>query len=145
MERTAHRFSVLLPVTTVTEDPFEMERRLQLARRIVELEKPAHTVFDVRFYWALNRIGEARLGIDTLLDVGSRAPQLLPDAVLGRAYVGRKLRRRREGRRPIATAGCSHAEVDHVPMLTFSGSASWAAVTNLRSTLTPSAQILRCM
>ena len=87
MVRTAHRFSVLLPVTSVTEDPFEMERRLQLARRIVELEKPAHTVFDVRFYWGLNRIGEARLGLDTLLDVGSRAPQLLPDAVLGRAYV----------------------------------------------------------
>jgi len=86
--RTAHRFSVLLPVTTVTEDPFEADRRLKLAQRIIELEKPAHTVFDVRFYWALNRIGEARLGIDTLLDVGSRAPQLLPDAILGRAYVG---------------------------------------------------------
>lgn len=88
MARTAHRFSVLLPITAVTEDPFEMDRRLQLARRIVELEKPAHTVFDVRFYWALNRIGETRLGLDTLLDVGSRAPQLRPDAVLGRAYVG---------------------------------------------------------
>ncbi|MER0169345.1 MAG: hypothetical protein DU489_01780 [Nitrosomonas sp.] len=86
--RTAHRFSVLLPVTSVTEDPAEMERHVQLARRIVELEKPAHTVFDVRFYWALNRIGEARLGLDTLLDVGSRAPQLLPDAVLGRVYLG---------------------------------------------------------
>jgi hypothetical protein len=88
MARTAHRFSVLLPVTSVTEDPFVMEQRLRLARRIVDLEKPAHTVFDVRFYWALNRIGEARLGIDTLIDVGSRAPQLVPDAVLGRAYVG---------------------------------------------------------
>ncbi len=86
--RTAHRFSVLLPVMSVTEDPAEMERHLQLARRIVELEKPAHTVFDVRFYWALNRIGEARLGLDTLLDAGSRAPQLLPDAVLGRVYLG---------------------------------------------------------
>jgi phage tail-like protein len=88
MDRAAHRFSVLLPVASVTEDPFEMERNLALARRIVELEKPAHTVFDVRFYWALNRVGEARLGIDTLLDVGSRAPQLVPDAVLGRAYLG---------------------------------------------------------
>ena len=86
--RTAHRFSVLLPVSALTEDPAEMQRRVQLARRIVELEKPAHTVFDVRFYWALNRIGEARLGLDTLLDVGSRAPQLLPNTVLGRAYLG---------------------------------------------------------
>lgn len=86
--RSAHRFSVLLPVTTVTENPVEMERQVQLARRIIELEKPAHTVFDIRFYWALNRIGEARLGLDTLLDIGSRAPQLLPDAVLGQAYLG---------------------------------------------------------
>ena len=88
MARTAHRFSVLLPVYAVTEDPYEMDRQLRLARRIVELEKPVHTVFDVRFYWALNRVGEARLGLDTLLDVGSRAPQLIPDTVLGRAYVG---------------------------------------------------------
>lgn len=88
MHRTAHRFSVLLPVTGVTEDPFELDERLRRARRIVELEKPAHTVFDVRLYWALNRIGEARLGVDTLLNAGSRAPELIPDAVLGRAYVG---------------------------------------------------------
>jgi len=86
--RTAHQFSVLLPVLDVSVEPAEMERRVQLARRIVELEKPAHTVFDVRFYWALNRVGEARLGLDTLLDVGSRAPQLIPNAVLGRAYLG---------------------------------------------------------
>ena len=88
MHRTAHRFSVLLPVTGVAEDPFELDERLRRARRIVDLEKPAHTVFDVRLYWALNRIGEARLGIDTLLNAGSRAPELIPDAVLGRAYIG---------------------------------------------------------
>ena len=86
--RTAHRFSVLLPVASVTADPDEQTRRLGLARRIVELEKPAHTVFDVRFYWSLNRIGEARLGLDTLLGAGSRAPELIPDAILGRAYLG---------------------------------------------------------
>jgi len=88
MHRTAHRFSVLLPVTGVTEDPFGLDERLRRARRIADLEKPAHTVFDVRLYWALNRIGEARLGIDTLLNAGSRAPELIPDAVLGRAYIG---------------------------------------------------------
>jgi hypothetical protein len=88
MAQTAHRFSVLLPVTSVTGEPAEADRQLVLARRIVDIEKPAHTVFDVRFYWALNRVGEARLGTDTLLDVGSRAPQLIPDAVLGRAYIG---------------------------------------------------------
>jgi phage tail-like protein len=88
MHRTAHRFSVLLPVADVTVDPYELDARLGLARRIVELEKPAHTVFDVRFYWAFFRVGEARLGIDTLLGTGSRAPELIPEAVLGRAYIG---------------------------------------------------------
>jgi phage tail-like protein len=88
MHRTAHRFSVLLPVAEVTADPYELERRLGLARRIVDLEKPAHTVFDVRFYWAFFRVGEARLGIDTQLGAGSRAPELVPPAVLGRAYAG---------------------------------------------------------
>ncbi len=88
MHRSAHRFSVLLPVMSVTEDPFSVDERLRRAQRIVDLEKPAHTVFDVRLYWALNRIGEARLGLDTLLGAGSRAPELIPDAVLGRAYVG---------------------------------------------------------
>jgi phage tail-like protein len=86
--RSAHRFSVLLPVATANTDPNEMQRSLELARRIVELEKPAHSVFDVRFYWALNRVGEARLGLDTLLGTSSRAPELIPDAVLGRSYVG---------------------------------------------------------
>lgn len=88
MQRTAHRFSVLLPVADVASDPFDLEQRLGLARRIVDLEKPAHTVFDVRFYWAFFRIGEARLGVDTQIGAGSRAPELIPDAVLGRAYIG---------------------------------------------------------
>ncbi len=88
MHRTKHRFSVLLPTVDVTSDPYETEARLGLARRIVELEKPAHTVYDVRFYWALFRVGEARVGLDTLLGQGSRAPELIPAAVLGRAYVG---------------------------------------------------------
>ncbi|MGO1068733.1 phage tail protein [Lysobacter sp. CA199] len=88
MHRTAHRFSVLLPVASVIADPYALEQKLALARRIVELEKPAHTVFDVRFYWAFNRVGEARLGLDTQLGAGSRASELIPDAVVGRAYLG---------------------------------------------------------
>ena len=88
MHRTAHRFSVLLPLDDVTTDAGELERRLGLARRIVELEKPAHTVFDVRFYWAFFRVGEARLGLDTQMGSGSRARELVPEATLGRAYVG---------------------------------------------------------
>ncbi|MFS8979355.1 phage tail protein [Cupriavidus necator] len=88
MHRTAHRFSVLLPVASVSAGPYELEERLGLARRVVDLEKPAHTVFDVRFFWAFNRVGEARLGQDTQIGAGSRAPELIPDAVVGRAYVG---------------------------------------------------------
>jgi hypothetical protein len=88
MHRTAHRFSVLLPVSSVASDPSVLDQQLALARRIVELEKPAHTVFDVRFFWAFNRVGEARLELDTQLGAGSRAPELIPDAVVGRAYVG---------------------------------------------------------
>lgn len=88
LHRTAHRFSVLLPVSSLSADPGELDQRLALARRIVELEKPAHTTFDVRFFWAFNRVGEARLGLDTQLGAGSRAPELIPDAVVGRAYLG---------------------------------------------------------
>ena len=61
---------------------------MALAQRIVEIEKPAHTVCDVRFYWAMNRLGEARLGADTELGPGSRAPDLIPAAILGRSYLG---------------------------------------------------------
>ena len=88
MHGTAHRFSVLLPVENVSADPFELEAQLGLAKRIVDLEKPAHTVFDVRYYWAFNRIGEARLEFDTQLGAGSRASELIPSVVVGRAYLG---------------------------------------------------------
>ena len=69
-------------------DPEEHQLRLDLARRIIELEKPTHTVFDVRFYWAMFRVGEARLAIDTVIEQGSRAPQLLPGLVLGQGVIG---------------------------------------------------------
>lgn len=86
---TAHRFTVLLPVpVSQAFDPDEHRRRLELSRRIIELEKPAHTVFDVKFYWEMFRIGEARLKFDTLLDQGSRAPQLLPRLALDHGFIG---------------------------------------------------------
>ncbi len=88
VRRSAHRFTVLLPLpASASHDTEEQRRRLELADRIVRLEKPAHTVFDIKLYWALFRVGEARLGEDTLLDVSSRAPQLLPPLVLGREYL----------------------------------------------------------
>ena len=86
MQRNAHRFTVLLPApSTITED--ERQRRRDIAQRVIEWEKPAHTTFDMKFFWALFRVGEARLGEDTLIDLGSRAPDLMPPFVLGRDYL----------------------------------------------------------
>lgn len=89
MQRTAHRFTVLLPVPiSLAFSPEEHQLRMDLSRRVVELEKPAHTVFDVKFYWAIFRVGEARLQLDTLIEQGSRAPQLLPRMILDQGFVG---------------------------------------------------------
>jgi phage tail-like protein len=71
MRRSAHRFTVLVPVAP-GDDPERQRQRRELARRIAELEKPAHTVVEARLYWAAFRVGEARLGTDTLLGRGSR-------------------------------------------------------------------------
>jgi phage tail-like protein len=88
----AHRFSVLLPYTgqspSVVTDRMQ---QLELARRVIELEKPAHTTFDVKFYWALFRLGDARLGLDTTLGLGGRDPALLPPPILGQAYLAETL------------------------------------------------------
>ena len=86
MYSTAHRFTVLLP-TLKTLDNVEHQRRVDLAQRIVNLEKPAHSVFDVKFYWALFRLGEARLGEDTLIDRGSRSPQFMSPMIVGQGYI----------------------------------------------------------
>ena len=89
MHLNAHRFTVLLPVPMSLAFSLEdRQLRLELSRRIVELEKPAHTVFEVKFYWEMFRIGEARLQVDTLIQQGSRVPELLPNLILGRAFVG---------------------------------------------------------
>jgi phage tail-like protein len=87
MRRTANRFSVLLPVPRGSDTDHSRRERLGLVQRVIELEKPAHTVFDVRFYWALFRLGEARLGHDTLIDRGGRSPDLLPPLRLGEGHL----------------------------------------------------------
>lgn len=76
IEQTANRFTVLVPTTP--GEPLE-ERRLKLerARLVVEREKPAHTEFDVEPFWALFRVGAARLGFDTVLGEGSRFVSLV--------------------------------------------------------------------
>lgn len=88
MRRAAHRFTVLLPMRqTDTFDTAAHRDLMELARRIVELEKPAHTTFDVKFYWAMFRLGEVRLGDDTVLDLGSRAPGLMRPMLLGSEHL----------------------------------------------------------
>jgi phage tail-like protein len=82
IRRYAHRFSVLVP-TDPQNTPDEVSRQLDLVRRVVELEKPAHTDFEVAPYWALFRVGEVRLGLDTLLGEGSRFIAI----VLGQTYL----------------------------------------------------------
>ncbi len=84
----AHRFTVLIPLAGIDSGDSESQRqKLELARRIIDLEKPVHTVFEVKFYWDLFRVGMVRLGIDTVLDAGSRAAYFVPPAVLGRSYL----------------------------------------------------------
>ncbi|HEY0173000.1 MAG TPA: hypothetical protein VGB98_18445 [Pyrinomonadaceae bacterium] len=72
----AHQFSVLVPEELTPEEE-------AMTRRVTELEKPAHTSFDVRRYWDFFRVGEGRVGIDTVLGEESRFVETL----LGRAYL----------------------------------------------------------
>jgi len=88
MAAAAHRFTVLLPRTRMDHDPAADAEALARAARIVALEKPAHTLFELRFYWAMNRVGEARLSCDSQLGASSRAPELIPPMLLGRAWLG---------------------------------------------------------
>ncbi len=88
MRRSAHHFVVLLPVPRTGQlSDDERRDRLSLAQRVVELEKPAHTTFDVRLFWAMFRVGQARLGIDTLVERGSRSPELMTPMILGQGHV----------------------------------------------------------
>jgi phage tail-like protein len=91
MHRAAHAFTVLLPVPAGESGSFDHEARRALATRIVSIQRPAHTVFDVRFYWSAFRVGEARLQLDTVIDLGSRSPALLSPLVLGREHLGESL------------------------------------------------------
>lgn len=88
MQHLAHRFTALIPFSlSDAENPDTQLQRLQLAQRIIKLEKPAHTVFEVKFYWALFRVGMVRLGFDTVLDVGSRSSYLIAPMILGQSYL----------------------------------------------------------
>lgn len=76
VQDAAHRFSVLVPEGLSSAEE-------AMVQRIVQLEKPAHTSFDVRHYWDAFRVGEARLGLDTIFGEESRFQPI----VLGRDYL----------------------------------------------------------
>lgn len=87
IRRHAHRFTVLVPATP-GEDAAAREARLAEVRAVVERERPAHTSFEVKPYWALFRVGTARLGLDTVLGEGSRyAAIVLAAGYLGEGYL----------------------------------------------------------
>jgi phage tail-like protein len=78
---TAHRFAVMVP-ETLSADVTTM------VSRIVDLEKPAHTDYEVRRYWDYFRVGEARLGIDTILGEDARfLPVVLGQNALSQGYL----------------------------------------------------------
>ena len=76
IQASAHQFSVLIPEDLTPEEAAMVER-------IVALEKPAHTHFDIRRYWDYFRVGEVRLGIDTALGEAGRFEPM----ILGRDYL----------------------------------------------------------
>jgi phage tail-like protein len=84
----AHRFSVLLPYQLQAPAAVTGEA-LRMAERIIELEKPAHTWFDIKEYWNMFRVGEARLGLDTRIGHSTYfQPLVLGDAILPHTTLG---------------------------------------------------------
>jgi phage tail-like protein len=81
--RISHHFTVMIPTRAYAGEQVTLPN-LEVVRRIIELEKPGHTRFEVKEYWAMFRVGEARLGLDTYLEYGSR----LAAIALGSRHVG---------------------------------------------------------
>lgn len=72
----AHRATVLVPIRLEDSDE-ERLQRLGRVQRVVEVERPAHTLVDVRPYWAALRVGEARVGFETIVGEGGRYVDLV--------------------------------------------------------------------
>jgi hypothetical protein len=102
----AHRFTVLLPVRpSETGNSAAQQARRNLVQRILDLEKPAHTLPAIQFYWAMFRAGYVRLGEGTVLGQGSRAPELLSPLLLGQAYLSETYLAK-PASRPVLAEGC---------------------------------------
>ena len=68
----AHRFTVLVPDNLLDEE-------VAMVDRVIGLEKPAHTLYSVARYYDYFRVGEARLGTDTVLGEESRFVAMVLD------------------------------------------------------------------
>lgn len=92
VKEKAHRFVVLVPIDPAAREvtkpdagngviDADMETMqqdmIERVEQVVKLEKPAHTDYRVKAYWALFRVGTARVGIDTLPGYGSRYTAIL--------------------------------------------------------------------
>ena len=78
----AHRFDVLVPAGMTATDQ-------AMVQKIVETAKPAHTWFDVRQYYDLFVIGQARLGQDTELgNAPAYVPMVTGNDYLAAGYLG---------------------------------------------------------
>jgi hypothetical protein len=84
----ASRFTVIVPVQ-LNDSVTTQTRRLALAQRIAQSEKPAHTDFDVKLYWAAFCAGQARVGMETVVGPSSRfAAMVLDQNTLAASYLG---------------------------------------------------------
>lgn len=79
IRRNAHQFTVLVP--TRPGEPAEVRNtRIGQVEAVVNREKPAHTTFDTKPFWALFQVGTARLGEDSILGDSSRYVATVLDA-----------------------------------------------------------------
>jgi Beta-galactosidase len=106
IDAAAHQFTIFLPMSAAdAQDVMAQQGKLDLVRRVVNLEKPAHTSYNIKFFWAFFRLGDARLGQDSVLDSGSRAPQLMLPAQIGDTYLGSTYLSRQPQPRPFLKQG----------------------------------------
>ena len=86
--RNASRFTVVVPVQ-LSDSAATQTQRLALAQRITQNEKPAHTDFNVKLYWAVFCVGQARVGMETVVGPSSRfAAMVLDQGTLAASHLG---------------------------------------------------------
>jgi hypothetical protein len=78
---------VLVPVP-LDATTAEQTSTLSRVRHVIEQERPAHTEFEVRAFWAALRVGEARVGMETQVGRGSRfVPVAIGATELARSHL----------------------------------------------------------